>query len=150
MRSIVPMHGVVKCPNCKGLIGSYSPVCSDCGLHLTELGVVELAEIDEHNRLALSAANDLFSYAAISNVFVFLAFIIGAIIAPGIAFGEIFVSIVALGLFWWRYLLWYQRYGQNRFSDEIFEEAVETRRRTLMIGFALTGVVLGSIYWTTT
>ncbi len=148
MESIIPKHGVITCPNCTNLISSHSPDCSECGLQISELGVMEIAEFDEQNRLALSAAHDLFYYATVSVVYVFLAFIIGAVFAPEIASGEFFVSLIALGLFWWRYVLWGRRYGQNRFPDEIFAEAVETRRRTKMIGFALICIVLVGFYWT--
>ncbi len=116
---------------------------------MSELGVIELSDFDEQNRLALSTAEDLFYYATVVIVYIFFAFIVGAIFVPGIASGEIFVSFVALGLFWWRYILWGRRYGQNRLPDEIYTTAVETRRRTLMIGVALTGIVLVGIYWTT-
>lgn len=150
MESIVPKHGVIKCPDCSSLISSHSPECSDCGLQTSELEVIELAEFDERSRLALSAANNLFYYATVVLVFLFLGLIVGAITDPGIASGEILVSLVALGLFWWRYALWGRRHVQNRFPDEIFAEAVETRRRTLMIGFALTCIVLVGSYWTIT
>ena len=150
MESIVPKHGVIKCPNCAYLISSHSPECSECGLQTSELEVIELAEFDEQSRVALSAAHDLFYYATVSVVFVFLSFIVGAVIDPGFASGQLFVSLIALGLFWWRYVLWGRRYRQSRFPDEIFAEAVETRRRTMMIGFALICIVLVGFYWTTT
>ena len=117
---------------------------------MSELEVIELAALDEQSRLALSAAHDLFYYATVVVVFVFVGLIIGAIIEPGIASGQIFVSLIALGSFWCRYVLWGRRYIPNRFPDEIFAEAVETRRRTLMIGFALTCIVLVGFYWTNT
>ena len=150
MESIVPKHGVIKCPDCSNLISSHSPECSDCGLKTSELEVIEHAEFDEQSRLALSAAHNLFYYATVVLVFLFLGLIIGAITEPGMAAGQIFVSLVALGSFWWRYVLWGRRHVQNRLPDEIFADAVETRRRTLMIGFALTCIVLIGFYWTIT
>ena len=148
MESVVPKHGVIECPDCENFINSYAPVCSNCGLTMSELEVLDRAEHDEQNRSALSAANYLFGYAAVAVVYFYLAFIVGAFFDPGIAIGQIFVSFIAMILFWWRYIAWGRRWGQN--SDEVFAEAVETRRRTLMAGIALSGLVVGVIFWTIT
>lgn len=117
---------------------------------MSESEVIDRAKLDEQNRWALSAANFLFGYATIAVVYFYLAFIIGAIFDPAIAFGQIFVSSIALTIFWWRYFAWGRRYAQNSLSDETFAEALDTRRRTLMIGVALSGLVLGVTYWTIT
>ena len=117
---------------------------------MSELEVIDQAELDDQNRSALSAANYLFGYATVAVVYFYLAFIIGAIFDPGIAFGQIFVSCIALIIFWWRYFAWGRRYAQNSIPDETFAEALDTRRRTLMIGVALSGLVLGVTYWTIT
>lgn len=117
---------------------------------MSELEVIERAEFDECCRTALSAADFLFGYATVSIVYVIMAFAIGGLVEPVIGFGQIFVSIIALTLFWWKYIAWGRRYGQIWSSDEIFVEAVETRRRTLTMGFALSGLVLGVTYWTVT
>ena len=117
---------------------------------MSELEIMDRAEIEDTNRSALSAANFLFGYATVTIVYVFLALIIGGNVDRGIAFGQIFVSFIALTVFWWRYIDWGRQYGQNSISDEIFAEAVDTRRRTRMIGVALTILVFGIVYWTTT
>ena len=148
--SVVPKYRVIKCPDCKNLINSNAPVCSDCGLTMSELEVFDRAEIDEGYRFALSAADYLYGYAWVSVVYVILGFAIGAFIEPAMGFGQMFVSIIALTLFWWRYIAWGRRYGQISSSDEVFAEAVETRRQTLMIGFALSGLVFAVTYWTVT
>ena len=115
---------------------------------MSELEIIDRAEIEDQNRSALSAAQYLFGYATVAVVYFYLAFIIGALFEPGIAFGQIFVSFIALILFWWRYIAWGRRYFQNSLSDETFAEALDTRRRTLMIGVALSVLVLGVTYWT--
>ena len=146
--SVVPKYGVIECPVCENLINSNNPICSDCDLVMGELEVIERAEVVEGYRTALSAADFLFGYAAVTIVYVILAFTIGALVEPVIGFGQIFVSIIALTLFWWKYIACGRQYGQISSSDRLFAEAVETRQRTLMMGFALSGLVIGITIWT--
>jgi len=117
---------------------------------MSEPEVIDRAEIDDQNRAALSAANYLFGYATVCVVYVFLALILGRVVEPAMAFGENFVSFIALGLFWWRYIAWGRQYGRTLSSDETLAEAVDARRRTLMIGVALSVLVLGIFYWSIT
>lgn len=147
MESVVPKYGVITCPDCENLINSYAPVCSDCGLTMSELEVISRAELDEHNRKALLAANYLYGYATVAVVYFYLALILGAIVDPGMAFGQIFVSAIAVTLFWWRYFDWGRRYAKNPTLDEMFAEALDARRRTLLIGIALSGLVFVVISW---
>ena len=132
MYSIVPKFAVVRCSNCTNLIGSGTPVCSKCGLPTSEAGVVELAEIDRYNEAALSDAESLMHTAIAPYAFIFLALVLGDLL-PELTVSPAFISVVCIGVFWFKFFSWSAKYSHNDYPDESFNHAIGLRNRSAIV-----------------
>ncbi len=146
MNSILQKNEFIKCPYCSNLIGSFSPVCSKCGLEASEGGIEELAEIDERNRQALADAENLLMYATAPIVYLGVAYLLEKLI-PEASITYTAIAMIPNAMFWWKYLRWHRSYSENPFPDDNFDSAKRTRTVAGVWGIVVTLVIILFVYW---
>ncbi len=146
MYSILVKDRLIKCPNCPNYIRSTAPECTKCGLKTSEEGICELAVIDEQNLQAKSDAEDLFYYLGAAFVYLGIAYILSRIV-PSLGGSPLFVSVIGLVMFWWKFFCWYRKHDQMPFADNSFIEAKKKLKQAAIFGVIGSTLIIAFIYF---
>ena len=143
MESIVYQEKFIPCPNCTHPIGSLSPTCEKCGLPVSDVGIEELAEIEEKNQSALKDIVSLRGNLISSTIWILFAFLYYKISPESLIFILGFYGAWCL-LFSARLARWHLKYSRMAFPDESFEKAKRIKNGAVI--FFIGQVVLVTLY----
>lgn len=133
MHSILQESEFLECPNCRNLIGSFSPICRKCGFMTGEQGIVELARIEKENMTADEDARKLFEFASISFSLLVLAYLL-TFVETAFSVSFLFFSVVSIGIFWWKFVLWHRKHLGIEFPDIRFDSAKRSKNKAALFG----------------
>lgn len=145
MYSILQENEFLECPNCRNLISSFSPTCEKCGFMTGEEGVVELARIEKENTTAEADAQRLLEFVSVSFTLLTIAYLL-TFVNTEFSVSLLFFSLVSIGIFWWKFVLWHRNHLDIEFPDARFESAKRLKNNVALFGAVISVGILVLAY----